>query len=58
MRNRTDSNSAKKFRDYAAECLRMAHNASDEDRVVLLEIAEAWTLCADEVDRKAGRDRN
>jgi hypothetical protein len=43
---------AQKFRDYAAECRRLAQRASDQDRKVLMEIAEAWTACALEAERK------
>lgn len=48
---------AKKFRDYAAECRRLAQRASDKDRKVLMEIAEAWTVCAEEAERKEGISR-
>jgi hypothetical protein len=43
---------AKKFREYAAECRRLAQRAPEKDRKVLLEIAEAWTACAEEAERK------
>jgi hypothetical protein len=49
--------SAKKFRDYAAECRRLARTASETDRVVLIEIAEAWMVCALQVERNARRHR-
>jgi hypothetical protein len=45
--------SAEKFRDYAAECRRLAQRASEKDRKVLMEIAEAWIACAEEAERKA-----
>jgi len=41
---------AKKFRDYAAECRRLAQRASEKDRIVLMGIAEAWIACADEAE--------
>jgi hypothetical protein len=47
---------SKKFRDYAAECRRMARGCTGEDRDTLLEIAEAWIICAEEVERKAKYD--
>jgi hypothetical protein len=47
-----DEDSAKKFRDYAAECRRLAGRASENDRKVLMEIAEAWLSCAKEAERK------
>jgi hypothetical protein len=44
---------AEKFRQYAAECRRLARSAAAKDKAVLLEIAEAWIACAEEADRKA-----
>jgi hypothetical protein len=52
----SDGGSAKKFRDYAAECHRMAaQSLSEKDRMVLMEIAQAWTVCAEEAERKTRR---
>ncbi|HEY2242879.1 MAG TPA: hypothetical protein VGH47_01500, partial [Xanthobacteraceae bacterium] len=48
-----DETSARKFRDFAAECRRLARTASETDRVVLIEIAEAWMVCAEQVERNA-----
>jgi hypothetical protein len=45
---------AEKFREYAAECLRLAQKAAAQDKAVLLEIANAWIACADEAECKAG----
>jgi hypothetical protein len=45
---------AKKFLEYAAECRRMARTASEADRAVLMQIAEAWIVCAEEAEGKAG----
>lgn len=42
-----------KFRQYAAECRRLAQKAAAKDKAVLLEIAGAWSACADEAARKA-----
>ena len=54
----SDGGSAKKFRDYAAECRRMAvQSSSEKDRTVLMEFAQAWTVCAEEAERKTGRAR-
>jgi hypothetical protein len=54
----SDRGNAKKFRDYAAECRRMAaQSSSEKDRMVLMEIAQAWTVCAEEVERRTGRVR-
>jgi hypothetical protein len=52
-----DESNAQKFRDYAAECRRLARNASEEDRAVLIEIAEAWTLCAEQAEASGQRHR-
>lgn len=43
---------AQKFRDYAAECRRLAQRAADKDRKVLMEIADAWDVCAEDAERK------
>lgn len=43
---------AGKFRDYAAECRRLAQRASEKDRQVLMEIAAAWIACAEDAERK------
>jgi hypothetical protein len=50
--------SAKKFREYAAECQRMARTVSEADRAVLMQIAEAWIVCAEEADGKQAANRN
>ena len=52
-----DEFDAEKLRDYAAECHRLARAASEKDRAVLIEIADAWIACAEQVERKAGRHR-
>ncbi|MFZ0237873.1 MAG: hypothetical protein WAL37_10980 [Xanthobacteraceae bacterium] len=52
--NETNAN---KFRDYAAECRRLARTASEADRVVLIEIAEAWMVCAEQAECDARRHR-
>ena len=52
-----DEANAKKFRDYAAECRRLARTASETDRAALTEIADAWIVCAEQAERKAKRDR-
>lgn len=52
MQNDSAEGNAKKFRDYAAECRRLAQRASDKDRKVLIEIADAWLVCAADADRK------
>jgi hypothetical protein len=44
-----DSN---QFREYAAQCRRMAEKLSGNNREVLLEIANAWIDCAEQVENK------
>jgi hypothetical protein len=34
-----------------------AQSSSENDRMVLMEIAQAWTVCAEEAERKTGRAR-
>jgi hypothetical protein len=48
---------AEKFRQFAAECHRLAQKAAAKDRIVLLEIAKAWLACAEEAERKAKDSR-
>jgi hypothetical protein len=43
---------AKTYRQYAAECVRIAEKMDAKDRRVLLEIAEAWTMRATEAERR------
>jgi hypothetical protein len=39
------------YKKYAEECKRLAKVMSFADRKVMLEMAEAWLLCAKEADR-------
>jgi hypothetical protein len=50
-----DESNAGKFRDYAAECRRLAQRASEKDRKVLMDIAQAWDVCAEEAEKKQNR---
>jgi hypothetical protein len=52
-----DEANAKKFRGYAAECRRLARTAAEQDRAVLVEIADAWILCAEQAERDGRRNR-
>jgi len=52
-----DDSNARKFHDYAAECHRLARITSEKDRAVLIEIAEAWILCAEQAEASAKRHR-
>ena len=51
--SKSTEESVERFRDYAAECRRLAQRATEKDRKVLMEIAEAWMKCAEEAERKA-----
>jgi hypothetical protein len=41
------------YREYAEECKRLAKSMSAPDSKVLLEIADAWLVCARQAERKA-----
>jgi hypothetical protein len=43
---------AKNYRQYAADCLRIAESMSIKDKQILLKMAEAWELRAQEADRQ------
>jgi hypothetical protein len=47
--------SAEKYRQFAEDCRRLAEKAAPKDRIVLLEIAEAWDQFAKVAGRKAER---
>jgi hypothetical protein len=46
---------AKRYRQYAAECRRMAERLPPDQKQKLLEIAQAWDESAKLID---GKDRN
>jgi hypothetical protein len=50
-----------KFEDHqrrAAECLRLAHEVSDQtNKALLLEMAQTWIRLAEQVKARAGDDR-
>ena len=46
---------AETYRQYAADCARIAAKMDVKDRRILLEIAEAWTMRADEAERRRGK---
>jgi hypothetical protein len=52
MENYSSKDNAERFRAYAAECRRLAQRASEKDRKVLNEIADAWIGAAEEAERK------
>ena len=43
---------AARFREYAAECRRLAEQAGEKEKAVLMEIAAVWIVCAEEAERK------
>ena len=43
---------ASRFRQYAAQCRRLAERAMTKDKTILMEIAAAWIACAEQVERK------
>jgi hypothetical protein len=45
-----------KYRQYAAECRRLAEKSSAKDKAILLEIAAAWTACAERTGRPPSND--
>jgi hypothetical protein len=45
-------NDANGFREYAAECRRLAQRVSEKDKAILREMAAAWIACAEEAERK------
>jgi hypothetical protein len=50
-------NNAEKYRQYAAECRRLAEKSSAKDKAVLVEIADAWIACAERAERAAASGR-
>jgi len=41
-----------RFRQFAAECRRLAERSSGNDREILLEIAGTWMSCAVQAENK------
>lgn len=46
---------AKTYRQYAANCIRIAEKMDAKDKAILLEIAQAWQMRADEAERREGK---
>jgi hypothetical protein len=40
------------YRQYAADCIRIAEKMDAKDQVLLLEIAQAWQMRAEEAERR------
>ena len=43
---------AKTYRQYAADCIRIAEKMEPKDKQILLKIAEAWKMRAEEAERR------
>lgn len=50
--------SVEKYREYAEDCRRIAKQLPPEQKKILLEIANAWTRCAVEEERKNRQRRS
>jgi hypothetical protein len=48
---------AKTYRQYAADCRRIAQTMRGEDRATMLHMAELWESTAREADRIAARKK-
>ena len=48
---------SEKFREYAADCLRISRQMSGKDRLALLEIADAWETRAQDAEKKENGSR-
>jgi len=42
---------AKTYRQYAADCRRLAKTMNQKDGAILLKMAEAWEMRADDVEK-------
>ena len=49
---------SEKFRQYAADCIRIARQMSGKDRQVLLDIAAAWEKRAQDAEKKEESPRS
>ncbi|HET7911708.1 MAG TPA: hypothetical protein VFL49_06740 [Pseudolabrys sp.] len=49
---------SEKFRQYAADCIRIARQMSGEDRQILLDIAAAWEMRAQDAEKKEKGSRS
>jgi hypothetical protein len=50
-----DMKDAKTYREYAADCIRMAKRMNPKDQQALLEMAEAWEERAREAERQENK---
>jgi len=49
---------SKTYRQYAADCRRIASGMSEKDRAVLLQMAEAWESRANEAERSENKKKD
>ncbi len=45
--------SSEQYRQYAADCRRIASKMDEKDRAVLMQIADAWEMRAQAAERRA-----
>jgi hypothetical protein len=50
----TDMKDAKTYREYAADCIRMAQLMNQKDKEALLKMGQAWEDRAKEAERRKG----
>ena len=48
----------KMFREYAADCIRIAQSMNDEDRAILLKMAHAWEDLVQDAERREQPERD
>ena len=46
---------AKTYRQYAEDCIRIAEKMDPKDRQILLKIADAWKMRAEEAERRENK---
>jgi len=49
---------AQTYRQYAADCRRIAETMSGEDKATLLRMAEVWEMSAREAERQQARNKD
>jgi hypothetical protein len=49
---------SKSYRQYAADCRRMARTMSAKDQATLMKMAEAWEARADEAERQERKQQD
>ena len=49
---------SEKYRQYAKDCIRIAEKMDAKDKQILLDIARAWDMRAQEAEKKERRSAN